>query len=96
MFAIIYPLFQLIPGYRKTIFEMHASHLYSGLFDLNREYNDAKTLKEINVCIEKANEINDVILNTWVPKGAKESYGNLLNVLNILVNQSKEKKALYD
>lgn len=96
MFAVIYPLFQLIPGYRKTIFDMHASHLYTELFDLNRECENAKTLAEINACIEKVNEINEVILKTWVPKGAKESYGNLLNVLNILVNQSKEKKALFE
>ena len=94
MFAIIYPLFQLIPGYRKTIFEMHASHLYSELFELNRECDNANTLDEIDACIEKVNKINDVILKTWVPKGAKVSYGNLLNVLNILINQSKEKKAL--
>jgi len=96
IFAVIYPLFQLIPGYRKTIFDMHASHLYSELFDLNRECEHAKTLAEINVCIAKVNEINEVILKTWVPKGAKESYGNLLNVLNILVNQSRDKKALFE
>lgn len=96
IFAVIYPLFQMIPGYRKTIFEMHASHLYSELFDLNRECDNAKTMAEIDVCIEKVNEINDVILKTWVPKGSKESYGNLLNVLNILVNQSKEKKVLFE
>ncbi len=96
IFAVIYPLFQLIPGYRKTIFDMHASHLYSELFDLNRECESAKTLAEINVCIAKVNEINEVILTTWVPKGAKESYGNLLNVMNILINQSRDKKALFE
>ena len=92
LIAIIYPLVQLVPSYRKTVFEMHASHLYTELFDLNRECDDAKTLAEIDACVEKVNEINEVILKTWVPKGSKDSYGNLLNVLNILVNLSKEKK----
>ncbi|OWF66534.1 hypothetical protein B6A14_00690 [Polynucleobacter hirudinilacicola] len=96
MFAIIYPLVQLIPGYRKTIFEMHASHLYTELFDLNRECDNAKSLAEINACIKKVDEINEVILKAWVPKGAKDSYGNLLNVLNILNNLTKEKKALLE
>lgn len=95
LFAIIYPLVQLIPGYRKTVFDMHASHLYSELFDLNREVDNAKTLAQINAVMIKVDAMSDMVLKTWAPKGAKEGYGNLLNVLNITVSQCREKQKLF-
>lgn len=95
LFAIIYPLVQLIPGYRKTVFDMHASHLYSELFDLNREVDNAKTLEQINAVMIKVDAMSDMVLKTWAPKGAKEGYGNLLNVLNITVSQCREKQKLF-
>jgi TRAP-type uncharacterized transport system substrate-binding protein len=96
IFAILYPLFRMIPGYRKVLFEIVASSVYQTIFYLEIELYKAANAAEIRVCLEKIEKLNLKIREMWVPKGAKEAYSFVVNSMEILLKRGHERAKVFD
>ena len=94
LFAIVYPLMQFRPSYRKYIYTLYTERLYTKIFDLTSDVEAADSLDEINECIRKTDALYKKVLDLWVPKGCKDAYGSLINAMAILIAQGKERQQI--
>lgn len=96
LFAILYPLSKMIPGYRKMLFEIVASSVYQTISYLDIDLYKAANAAEIRVCLEKIEKLNLRVREMWVPKGAKEAYGLVVNSMEILLKRGQERAKICD
>jgi TRAP-type uncharacterized transport system substrate-binding protein len=91
--AILYPLMQFRPNYRKNIYDLYSERIYNELFDLTAEVEATTTSAELHACLHKVDTLNTKIANLWVPRGSKDSYANLLNAMAVLHALMKQRES---
>lgn len=91
LFALIYPLFSLLPKHRRFVFEAHASSLYSEMFRLCHALDKASHQQEIEeICLD-IELLGERINSTWAPKGSKQEYALLLSTMLLISKRAGEK-----
>lgn len=83
--AIAYPLFRLVPSYRKYIYLVFSSALYAEIFRAEQALYEAKTAEEFTRCRGSILAISQKVRDVWVPKGAFEAHGFLIAALEVLI-----------
>jgi uncharacterized protein len=90
-FAVIYPLFRMVPAYRKYIFGIFASRLYSEIFVIEQALYRAQSAEELTALRPKINAMSHKVQTVWAPKGRKEAYSFVIAALEVLVLRANER-----
>ena len=90
-FAVIYPIFRMVPAYRKYIFNIFASRLYAEISEIDQELYRAQSAEALAAVRPRVIAISHKVRTVWAPKGAKESYSFVVAALEVLVQRANER-----
>jgi TRAP-type uncharacterized transport system substrate-binding protein len=82
--AVAYPLFRMVPQYRKFHFKYDLDDRYIDLMRIENAAHDAKTTPEMEQVWKAFNELEQRISETWVPSGSKEKFFTFCNAMELL------------
>lgn len=82
--AVVYPLSRMVPQYRKFHFKYDLDDRYIDLMRIETALLEVKTREEMNALWQKYDELERVMLRTWVPSGSKTLYFNFRNGMELL------------
>ena len=85
--AVGYPLLGFQPHYRRVMFGIHASFLYSEIFAVYREAARANTIEEYRQVRAEADTLSERLTELWVPKGCVDTFVGLITALDLAVKQ---------
>ncbi len=84
LFAIIYPLSQMAPQYRKFHFRADLGDRYGDLRRIEAQLNQASSLADVEDAKRAFTLMEDNLSRTWVPAGAKIDYYNFLQAADVI------------
>jgi hypothetical protein len=82
--AVIYPLVTILPTYRRTMFSIQLSMIYSEIFELYRLLETERTADELDDIIARYEVVHKKLDSTWIPRGCYETFGNILMAFVLL------------
>jgi hypothetical protein len=92
--AVVYPLFSVLPQFRRTMFNIQLTSVYIEIFELYRMVELDNTSEDIADMIERCDVLKSNINSTWIPRGCHEIFNNLLSAFSRLeerINIIKQK-----
>lgn len=84
LIAVLYPLLRMIPGYRKTAFDISASYKYAEIFKLTAAVEHFSSLDELPAFRAEYERMEREVRELWIPKGCHQAFYFLLGALEIL------------
>jgi uncharacterized protein len=82
--AVAYPLLRMLPGYRKTAFDIGASYKYGEIFKLVAAIEHSVSADELSACRGEYERLEGEIRQMWIPKGSQQAFYFLLAALEIV------------
>ena len=82
--AIAYPLFQMVPQYRKFHFKYDLDDRYIDLMRIETAAHDAQSVEDMAPIWDAFNTLELKISETWVPSGSKEKFFTFCNAMELL------------
>lgn len=92
-FAIGYPLFKVFPSYRIVYAQLCMTDCFEDLRVLDKSLHDATTPEKLRERLEQFDRIEQRVNHLWIPAGARESFYNLRNSVEILRSKTQRMKA---
>lgn len=89
--AIAYPLFRLLPSYRKYIFKIFASRLYAEIFQVEHALYKAQSQEDLLHVRTQVESISQKVRSVWVPKGVTEAYSFVIAAVEVLIQRANAK-----
>lgn len=83
LIAVVYPLTQMVPQYRKFHFKYDLDDRYIDLMRLENAMYEAQTAHDFEVIWNDFRILEQRIAETWVPSGAKEKYFIFCNAMEL-------------
>ena len=77
--AVVYPLFSILPQFRRTMFNIQLTSVYIEIFELYRMVDHDNTPEDIADMIERCDILKNNINDIWIPRGCHEIFNNLLS-----------------
>jgi TRAP-type uncharacterized transport system substrate-binding protein len=93
--AVAYPLFRLVPSYRKYIFKIFASRLYAEIFQIEQTLYKSKSQEDLLRVRAQVESMNHKVRNVWVPKGVTEAYSFVIAAMEVLIQRANAQFAHY-
>lgn len=84
LFAIIYPLSQMAPQYRKFHFKANLSDHYGELRRIELQLHQARSLADLEEVKRAYNGLEEKLAAMWVPTGAKGDYYNIAQGADVI------------
>jgi TRAP-type uncharacterized transport system substrate-binding protein len=94
--AVIYPLFSILPQFRRSLFNIQLTSVYIEIFELYRMADHDNNPDDIADMIERCDVLRANIDSVWIPRGCHEIFNNLLTAFSRLedrINIVKQTKA---
>ena len=82
--AVVYPLFSVLPQFRRTMFNIQLTSVYIEIFELYRMVDNNNTPEDTAELIERCDILRANIHDTWIPRGCHEIFNNLLSAFSRL------------
>ncbi|MDX5445159.1 MAG: hypothetical protein LPJ87_03780 [Zoogloeaceae bacterium] len=82
--AVAYPLLRMLPGYRKTAFDIGASYKYAEIFKLAAAVEHSASADELPGHRSEYERLEHEIREMWIPKGCQQAFYFLLGALEIV------------
>lgn len=91
LFILIYPIFRMVPAYRKYIFDVFAAQLYYEIYLIDQEMYRAHSADALTALRPKIAAISHKVQTVWTPMGTKESYNFVVAALARLIRRVNER-----
>lgn len=96
LFAVIaigYPIIKVFPSYRIVYAQLCMTDCFEDLRVLDKSLHDATTPEKLRERLEQFDRIEQRVNHLWIPAGARESFYNLRNSVEILRSKTQRMKA---
>lgn len=84
LIAVAYPMLRMLPGYRKTAFDIAASYKYGEIFKLAGAIEHFEAPDELPAFRLEYDRLEGEIRAMWIPKGCHQAFYFLLGALEIV------------
>ena len=91
LFLVIYPIFRMLPAYRKYIFDVLATQLYFEIYHIDQDLYRAHSADALAALRPKIAALSHKVQTVWTPMGTKESYNFLVAALARLIRRVNER-----
>ena len=91
LFLVIYPIFRMLPAYRKYIFDVLATELYFEIYHIDQDLYRAHSADALAALRPKIAAISHKVQTVWTPMGTKESYNFVVAALARLIRRVNER-----
>jgi TRAP-type uncharacterized transport system substrate-binding protein len=82
-FAIAYPLLKVFPSYRSVYAHLCMTDCFDELRKVDEQCSHANSRSELQTKLDQFDSVETRINHLWIPAGARDSYYNLKNAVEI-------------